>query len=326
MYLRNYWYVAARSEELGRELKQRWLLNEPYVMYRTEDGRPVALDDRCAHRRYALSQGTLLGDDVRCDYHGLVFNPDGACIRIPGQEKVPPQICNRSLKLVEKHRWVWAWMGDADKADESLIPDFHWMEKPDWTVNEDMRQFDCHYQLVVDNLLDLTHETFVHAKTIGHAELAEAPIIEARRENGAVHVDRVIRDCTPPPLFSQAVAFKGNIDRYQSVRFVDTGTNDFGNGLQWEVMNALTPATEDTTHYFWGVSRHFAQDDEDLTKRIHGAIEFTFEEDADVLKIQHETVKLDPPETLMMNIEADRGVMLARRMFDELMSAEMAEV
>lgn len=337
MYLRNTWYVVARSAELGRELMQRWLLNEPYVMYRTEDRRPVALDDRCAHRRYALSKGTLIGDNVRCNYHGLVFDPDGACIKIPSQDKVPPQICNRSLPLVEKHRWVWAWMGEPEKADESLIPDFHWMDEPGWTVNEDMRQFDCNYRLVVDNLLDLTHETFVHAKTIGHEELAEAPIVEARRENGSVKVDRMIGNCTPPPLFSQAVEFKGNIDRYQSVSFeapcfvwidaraVDTGSNDLDSGLKWEVMNALTPATDTTTHYFWGLSRHFAQDDEALTTKLQGALEFTFDEDAVVLKIQQEMIESDPPGTLMMNINADRGVTLARRMMDELMENETAQ-
>jgi phenylpropionate dioxygenase-like ring-hydroxylating dioxygenase large terminal subunit len=335
MYLRNHWYVVARTEELGRKLMQRYLLNEPYVMYRTEDGRPVALPDRCPHRRYALSEGSLIGDNVRCDYHGLAFDPDGVCVDIPGQEKIPPQMCAKPVPLVEKHNMVWGWMGEPEKADPARIPDFHWMDKPGWTCSDDSRGFDCHYQLVVDNLLDLTHETYVHTKTIGQAELVEAPI-EARRENGAVLVDRIVRDCAAPPLFSKVVDFGGNIDRYQFVRFeppcyiwidaraVPTGTNDFDKGLQWVVMNALTPETDDTMHYFWGLSRHFAQDDADMTRDIHEALIRTFEEDSGVLKIQHELIQSDAPGAMGNNINADRGITLAHHLVDELMAAEQA--
>lgn len=334
MYLRNYWYIAARSEELGRTLMQRWLLNQPYVMYRTEDGRPVALDDRCPHRRYALSEGTLLGDTVRCGYHGLVFDCEGKCVRIPGQDDIPPQIRTPALPLIEKNGFIWVWMGEAEKADEASIPDYHWMSEPDWTFTEGRRGFDCHNSLVIDNLLDLTHETFVHTKTIGHEELAEAPLIEAKRENGSVQVNRVINNCSPPPLFSQAVNFNGNIDRYQFVRFeppcyvwidaraVETGNNDLDSGLHWVVMNALTPETDDTTHYFWALSRHFAQEDEALTQKIHDALIYTFDEDAHVLKIQHELIKADPPGTPMVTVKADRGVTLARRMIEERLAEE----
>jgi len=333
MYLKNQWYVAATSAELGRELLQRWLLDEPYVMYRTEAGDPVVFDDRCPHRRFSLSKGVLAGDTLTCGYHGLSFAPDGACIRVPGQEKVPAQLRAHRIPVAEKHTWVWVWPGDPDKADEALIPDFHWMDEDGWTVNVGYRQIECNYQLLVDNLLDLTHETFVHAATIGHAELAEVPI-EARRENGTVHVDRIVRACDPPPLFAQCVKFDGKVDRYQLIRFqapsfvwidaraVDAGTNDFDTGLRWEVMNAITPAAPNHLHYFWGVSRAFGYGDDSITERIQGAIEQTFDEDQEILEQQQRHLDLDGSEDMMTNVHNDRGVVLGRRLVEECIAAE----
>ncbi len=333
MFLHNQWYVAARAGEIGRTLVQRWLLDEPCVLYRTEAGGPVVLDDRCPHRRYALSKGRLVGDILQCGYHGLAFAPDGACVRIPGQEKIPPQIRARALPAVERHRWIWVWPGDPDLADPDAIPDFHWMDEPGWTCSDDYREIGCHYRLLVDNLLDLTHETFVHSATIGHAELAEAPV-EARREDALIRIDRIIQDCTPPPLFSKAVGFEGNIDRYQIIRHqapsfiwidaraVAAGSHDLDSGLRWEVLNAITPATPDATHYFWGLSRRFAQDDEDLTRMLHVAVEQTFDEDTEVLETQHRMMKFDPPDRPTIHVDADRGVVLARRLLEERLAAE----
>ena len=105
MFMKNAWYIAAMADEVGRSLLQRWILDEPVVLYRTEDGKPVALRDVCPHRSLPLSMGELLGDQLRCGYHGLVFAPDGRCTRIPAQAHVPPTWCVPSYKVVEKWRW-----------------------------------------------------------------------------------------------------------------------------------------------------------------------------------------------------------------------------
>ena len=55
MFLRDYWYVAATADEIGAEPLARTLLNQPVVLYRTEDGRVCALEDRCCHRHLPLS-------------------------------------------------------------------------------------------------------------------------------------------------------------------------------------------------------------------------------------------------------------------------------
>src|SRR5215831_15600924 len=89
MFLRNYWYVAASDEEVGRKPLRRLILNEPVALFRLEDGTPVAFEDRCAHRHLPLSMGKLVGDRLQCHYHGLQYDRTGACVRIPGQELIP---------------------------------------------------------------------------------------------------------------------------------------------------------------------------------------------------------------------------------------------
>src|SRR5579883_3451241 len=132
MFLRNYWYVAAFPEEIGRTLTARRILGEDVVLFRAEDGRPVALEDRCAHRRLPLSAGRLIGDTMQCGYHGLVYDCAGACIKIPGEARVPRTARVRRYPVVERHRYLWIWPGDAEAANETLIPDYSRVADPSW--------------------------------------------------------------------------------------------------------------------------------------------------------------------------------------------------
>src|SRR5690606_18211680 len=131
-------------------------LNEPVVLFRREDGTPVALEDRCCHRHAPLSLGKVVGDNLQCGYHGLTFGPSGECVDVPTQDRIPPGAGVRAFPAVERWKWVWVWMGDPACADDSLIPNWYWMNDPEWRVVKG-RYFNvkCNYLLIMDNLLDL---------------------------------------------------------------------------------------------------------------------------------------------------------------------------
>lgn len=335
MFLRNRWYVAASPEEIGEDLTRRWILGEPVLMYRTGDGRAVAMDDRCPHRHYALSKGNRIGDRVQCGYHGLSFDPDGKCVDIPGQANIPPRLCVKTYPLVEKYGFLFIWMGDPAEADENTIPDFHWNVLDGWEPVYGYLKFGANYQLVVDNLMDLTHETYVHQGTIGEASI---PHGQARSwtEGEIVHFQREMKDIPPPPLFKAMRGFETNIDRWQRIEFeppaniridagaVPTGTNDESLGMRWMVVNALTPETEGSTHYFWSVSRHFRLNEEAVSKKLYEQIVRTFEEDRDILEEQQRLIELGTAPSPMMPINADAGVLATRKLIDGLLSAESA--
>jgi phenylpropionate dioxygenase-like ring-hydroxylating dioxygenase large terminal subunit len=124
------------------------------------DGEVAALEDACWHRLLPLSLGHLKDDQVVCGYHGLVFNSAGRCTYMPAQKTINPSACVHAYPIVERHRLVWLWPGDPALADPAKVPDFHWNDGADWVGDGGtFYSLGCDYRLVVDNLMDLTHET-----------------------------------------------------------------------------------------------------------------------------------------------------------------------
>ena len=203
MILRNAWYIAARKGEVGRGLLARTLCKEPVVLFRRQDGTPAALEDRCCHRHLPLSKGRLIGDVVQCGYHGLEFDAAGTCLRVPGQTRAPPGAKVKSYPVVERHGLVWIWIGDAANADPSDIPDYHWLADPGWKAVGGSIPLVAHYMYSIDNLLDLTLETYVHASTLGAAGIIETlACVLAMQERllpGTPRLSRAAED-TPPSL------------------------------------------------------------------------------------------------------------------------------
>lgn len=336
MFLKNAWYVAAWSNEIGRFLSQRWIAGEPVVMYRTEAGGLAALEDRCPHRRAPLSMGKLIGDTVQCGYHGVTLDCSGACVRVPGQESIPPTMHARSYPVVDKWQWVWVWLGDPAAADEALIPDFRWNSEPGWVSTGGTIEVKANYQLLTDNLLDLTHETYVHSKTIGNNAIVEWPMTQ-RVEGNEVHVQRIMRDTPPPPLFAKVRGTNENIDRWQVIRYqvpanvsIDArgypaGSDDLGRALRWFSINSITPVDQRTCRYYWTITRCFAQDDQELTDLIHSSIHATFMEDVAILEQQQIMMETDRPDRREVAIRADAGAIGARRVLENLIRQEAAQ-
>lgn len=201
-FARNQWYVAAFSSELGRHILRRQLLGDYVAMYRTEDGTPVALADRCPHRGLPLSAGVVDGDAIRCGYHGFTFARSGQCIRVPSQAAIPEKMGVRSYPLVEKSIWVWAWMGDPELADPGLIPDHKrlGLEASSYTVTEFFRMdVPGNYQLLHENLLDVSHVTFLHPGLLDDGGVATSNTV-LDFADGSIRISRTMEECATPEL------------------------------------------------------------------------------------------------------------------------------
>ena len=163
-FVRNAWYVAGWSDEFGATPVARTILGEPLVIYRDSSGEVRALEGLCPHRQFPLAQAWVEGDCLRCPYHGMRFGPDGRCTEIPSQATIPEAAHLRAFPVVERWRWVWVWMGDPATADPALIPDHEAAGLSD--ANDatpcSRLEIDARYQLLNENLLDLTHITFLH--------------------------------------------------------------------------------------------------------------------------------------------------------------------
>ena len=339
-FVRNAWYPAAWADEVTREPMSRMLLGEPVLLYRTPDGDPVALEDRCCHKFLPLSKGIIKGDTVVCGYHGMTYDPTGACVRIPGQERIPENARVHSYPVVEHLGLVWFWAGEPAEADEAKLFQLPQYGAPGWGVNHGpYTHVAAHYQQLTDNLLDPAHVSFVHLSTLGSSDMEEIPV-ETKQLDGCVEVNRWTLDKPPVPIFQQFADFKGNVDRWQYYYFYPPSVNvvDFGAGEvgmdhsdeerdRWVRIHSchyMCPETESSTHYFWMQVRNFAPDDEMVSKEITKQFVTAFDEDREILAAVQAAVDagVDRPP---VKLAIDNGPNRSRRMVDRMLREEAAQ-
>ncbi len=339
MFIRNTWYVAGWDEEVPRDgFLARTILNTPVALWRDESGAVVAFEDMCPHRGAPLSRGRREGDKVRCLYHGLLFDRAGTCVEVPSQD-TPVKACVRTFPVVERHRWIWIWPGDPAMADPALIPDTHWLDDPAWRSLSGYTHYQSNYLPICDNLLDLAHLPYVHPTTLGGSEdYARAPAKVERLERG-LKVTRWALRTAPPPFLQKVRPFPGLVDRWNIYDFLipgiflmDSGIADTGTGApegnregaaEFHGCQALTPETENSTHYFFAHPHNFAIDRPEVTKSIHDSVVEAFMEDRAMVTAQARNLELRP-DFRMTAIRADAALSQFRWIVERALEVEAA--
>ena len=336
-WVQNAWYVAAWDHEIGAAPLARTLLGVPMVLWRKLNGDVVALRDACPHRLLPLSMGFKEADSIRCKYHGLKLGADGVAEEMPlKSEKLNRGICVQSYKVVERHRFVWIWMGEGE-GDPTAIPDIWPCTADGWVAEGDYMRIACDYRLLVDNLMDLTHETYVHQGSIGQAELMDgAPA--CRTTENRVFVERWIPDIDPPPFWKGALGTEARTDRWQICQFIppsnviiDVGVapvaekatlDHHEQGVRGFVIDCMTPESEESTHYFWGMARNFRVADSGFGARFKVQQKGVFLEDVAVLEAQQKSIAANP-DMKLAGYAIDQGGVRARAMIERLRKQEL---
>jgi phenylpropionate dioxygenase-like ring-hydroxylating dioxygenase large terminal subunit len=331
------WYVLADRVELdalGDGLLARQVCGQHLVVFRQADGTPVVLDDRCSHRGYPLSASDRIGDTIQCGYHGLQFEPSGACVWAPGQERIPSRANIVARPVVERGPWLWVWMGDPANPDHDRLPALPWLDSADWAVVYGMEPLPSRYGLLVDNLLDLSHETFLHAGYIGTPEVAESPVTTTVDEaNGVVYASRRMEAVECPPFYSKSTGLSTPIDRWQDieyhapgcyllhVRVAPAGAADDSRAARVEVLYGITPVDDHHTLDFWAVCRDFALDDPDVDAFVSQMNRDVVLQDVAALSMIEQRLGDDwsPPE---VSFKIDAGGLAARRVLTQQIVAE----
>jgi vanillate monooxygenase len=334
IFLRNQWYAAATSAELGVKPVARTICNEPMVLFRGEDGVAAALTDRCPHRKAPLSSGEVVGNDIQCGYHGIRFDRDGACTHVPGNALVGRSFRAKSFPAREIHGLVFVWLGEAIP-DETLIPDFSENVKPGWTGVHGTLYVKANYQLLIDNILDLTHVVFVHKTTLAGGGVAETPL-EVEIKDDVVRAQRLMRNVDTAPIYKAARNLHGKIDRWQFLEFrppiyarITLGARAAGSELPFGtpthiVLNSFTPETERSTHYFWSTVRSWGLDDDNVSKIYKDMTDLAFAEDAHIVELQQQLIDSDASGAPLVSLAFDRAAVGARRIIKRKLEEEAA--
>ncbi|ABQ69374.1 Vanillate monooxygenase [Rhizorhabdus wittichii RW1] len=357
MFPRNCWYVAAMSHEIAPgAVISRMICDVPMAIFRSLGGVASILLDRCPHRLYPLSEGTVEAHGLRCAYHGLVFAGDGGCREIPSQSEIPANACVTAYPARESHGLIWVWPGDAALAASTPLPafetgegylaglDFSCLDPSSlWGVaGPHVIHLDANYMLAVDNLLDLTHTAFVHAKTFDNA--------------GVLDSTRTVR-ATGDQQLIDFFAFKNSMSApLRNGYILDEGVPLFDNYLEtyWQApgvmilvhgavpeggdrerdgaivlnTNILTPATERSCHYFWAQSVYRDRGNGKVRDLWEIMTKAAFAEDEHTLQRQQANLERFGASALADDVslilKADKAIVLARRMVSRMVRGEEA--
>ncbi len=334
--IRNAWYVVALANEVTRSPIGRDLMETSLVLYRSEDGQAVALQNRCCHRSFPLAHGTLEGDAIRCGYHGLLYARDGRCIEIPMQKSVPPRLHLRSYPLIEREPFLWAWFGTPETADESLLPHPAWLGAPEWDMYIGYLPIASSYVHMHENLLDLSHLSFLHPKTFGTPEYARAPV-ELAITGDDIQAWRHV-ECHLPDIYAIPLQWQGcRAKRSSGSHFVAPGLHvntgilrnlELPEAAQnplptIHVAQIITPIDRGQLHYWFAGCRNFARGRHDIDDFMRTAQIKAFTEDQFAME-QIERMKHTDraSEHVEMHIPTDAAGIAMRRALQALANRE----
>jgi vanillate O-demethylase monooxygenase subunit len=342
MFPKNTWYVACTPDEIADKPLGRQICGEKIVFFRGPEGNVAAVEDFCPHRGAPLSLGSVKDGQLTCGYHGLVMGCEGKAVSMPGQ-RVGGFPAIRRYAVEERYGFIWIWPGDEKLADASKIHHLEWAVSPEWAYGGGLYHINCEYRLMIDNLMDLTHETYVHSSSIGQKEIDEAPVT-TRLEGDEVITSRFMENIMPPPFWQ--LALRGNnladdvlVDRWQICRFtapshvlIEVGVAHAGKGgynadQQYKassiVVDFITPESETSHWYFWGMARNFKPEDAALTASIREGQAKIFGEDMQMLELQQQNLSANPHRKLL-KLNIDAGGVQSRKILDKIMLQEQA--
>ncbi len=329
-------------EALGTRPLGRTICSEQMVFFMGPENKVAAVEDFCPHRGAPLSLGKVCEGKLVCGYHGLEMGCDGKTVHMPGQ-RVRGFPAIKNFAVIERYGFVWVWPGDQSQVDEALMPSFEFFDNPAWAYGGGLYHVKADYLLMIDNLMDLTHETYVHATSIGQPEIDETPC-KTTVEGDKVILQRHMAGIQAPPFWQMAMSANGldphaRVDRWQICRFtppthimIDVGVALAGRGgfdaapehkAYSVVVDFITPETETSHWYHWGMARQFKPDDAELTVKIREGQGKIFNEDMQMLQLQQANISKWPDRKLLL-LNIDSGGVQSRRIIERMLAQEQA--
>ncbi len=335
-YLLDTWYQVGWSNEVAEGgMLARTICEVPVLVWRKADGKLGAVLDRCPHRFAPLSAGKIEGGQVICGYHGLGFGADGICIRNP-HGPIVSSLSIPAYPVIERHTAVWIWLGDATKADPALLPDLSYIdETPEVARIAGYMPTAANYQLLSDNILDLSHADYLHPDTLGGINTTAKST--NRQEGERVIIDWLAEDCAPPPAFKAAIHGAERADIWTEVVWQAPAVMTLGVAAtpagvprgpadESYTLHNMVPETATRSHYFYCSTRRFRVEDAEFSAFLRGAFARAFvEEDKPMLERQQ--ARIGEADFLTLGpalLKIDAASTRARRLLAERIAREGA--
>jgi vanillate O-demethylase monooxygenase subunit len=324
------WYAVAASDEVDRDLLGLRALGRPVVLFRTEAGEAVALEDRCAHRAFPLSEGTLVGDEVQCGLCGFRYDTAGQCVAVPSQSRVPFGAAVAAYPVRESDGVVWVWFGEPGRARLHRVPELPWLSADGWATVGGEAEVDAGFLLLHENFADVTQVPFVApdiAPTVLGAETPELDVVVTET------TVTLRREFAPAPLPAWQADMVGAGETPYSTSqlglFVSPAvwvdhwdvTGPDGASARLRFTQFVTPVDEGFSRVLWRVSRDFAVADLGATESVADLFEDYYERVFVAMETAQLVLDLDGPGP-EVNVSADVAALKVREIVRSMVAAE----
>lgn len=346
-YVRDCWYVAGLSHEFKPEkLTGHTICEQSIVIWRTKEGKVVAFDNRCCHKRFPLSEGKILQDgNLECAYHGLCYNDQGRCVKVPSHpgSPIPEQAKLRPYPIIEQDGLVWIWTGNPERASLFRPPRTPEIADPVWeSIDSGPMQVPANLVLLVENLLDITHFYPLHDGNIGDYANSLLPIeLEEGEVEGYpfVRTWRRASNYQQPPYFIDWFHYEV-VDREHThcmqspgltrveLRVAPPGKLGTGIDRGYILFHTHTPVDDGNHVWRWCVNcraDHMSRGDPTLSvaKRIAGMFPEVVDQDRWALEKQQQMFELPDNGYSEMFLKPDKALRRARQIMGQMQHEEI---
>ena len=209
MLIKNHWYAVEFGQEVADRPVPARVHGHDLVLWRSPNGTVNAQSDLCVHRGGSLAGGDVVGECIRCPYHGWTYRSDGACAQIPANRAdlpIPRKARIDTYPCVERYGFVWVFLGDQQAEQRPPLPELHGLELHTEARAEGFRAvrgeffWNANYDRVLENAVDIAHTPFVHAGSFGNRdepEIQDFDLDETRSNGRLVSVSATV-DLKPP--------------------------------------------------------------------------------------------------------------------------------
>jgi phenylpropionate dioxygenase-like ring-hydroxylating dioxygenase large terminal subunit len=331
------WYVLAAGESVGRALRACRVAGLPLVVFRTVAGQVVALHDRCVHRPYPLSAGHLDGDELSCGLCGFVYGPDGQCVRVPTQSRIPLGAAVRAYPVREEQGLVWVWAGEPGRARLHRLPDLPWLIQDGWTTVGGEQMVDAGFLLLHESFADVTKIPVLVPEVSPSVLQVAPPPLDVEVTETTVSLSRRYPPGPLPDWQARALGRSADeeLEHLQEGHFLSPAAwVDY-----WDVVldasgarplkarmrftQLVTPVDDRVSRLLWRVSRDFSVGDSATTARLAEMFVPYYATLAAALETMQQVIDRDGP-AAEVNVSSDVAALRIRQIVQAMLAEENA--
>jgi phenylpropionate dioxygenase-like ring-hydroxylating dioxygenase large terminal subunit len=328
------WYVLAPSDSVGRALRAYRVAGLPLVVFRTVAGQVVALHDRCVHRPYPLSAGHLDGDELSCGLCGFVYGPNGQCVRVPTQSRVPVGAAVRAYPVREEQGLVWVWAGEPGRARLHRLPDLPWLVQDGWITVGGEQMVNAGFLLLHESFADVTKIPVLVPEVSPSVLQVAPPPLDVEVTETTVSLSRRYPPGPLPDWQARALGRSGDeeLEHLQEGHFLspaawvdywDVVLDAGGARARMRFTQLVTPVDDRVSRVLWRVSRDFGVGDSVTTARLAEMFVPYYATLAAALETMQQVIDRDGPAT-EVNVSSDVAALRVRQIVQAMLAEENA--